>query len=281
MEKNIIVCVKQVPNTSNVSLDPKHHTLIREGIDNILNPHDEIAIHTALECKKKYGFRTAVVTMGPPQAKSILVDCLRMGVDEAYLLTDGGLAGSDTLATSRALSALIKKIGYVNIFCGQESIDSSTGHIGPSLAELLGLPQIIYAEKILQVKDNKIRVRVESIEGYKLIEAQLPVLISFNKSPKKIIFKHDEIDETKIKQFSLGDLPLDKKLLGVAGSPTWVTDISIDESVLNFLRVDSRLSAEERIRLILTGGIEENKERVILRGHSKAVLDKLIKTIAS
>jgi electron transfer flavoprotein beta subunit len=279
--KNIIVCVKQVPNTSNVRLDPKHHTLIREGIDNILNPHDETAIGAALNCKNRYGVKVGAATMGPPQAKEVLIECLKMGVDEAFLLTDERLAGSDTLATSMALSSLIRKVGYENVFCGQESIDSSTGHIGPSIAEFLDLPQVTHADEIVKIYDDIMQIRVDRGTVYEIMEVKLPVSITFNKSIKKIGYKIKEVDEKKITKYNLDDLSLKKSKVGIHGSPTWVVDVDIDESVLNFLRIDSNLSAEERMRLIFTGGIVEKEDRIILKGSSKKVVDTLLQTIKS
>ena len=263
---DIIVCVKQVPNTANVKLDPKDHTLIREGIPNIINPHDEFALDAALDCKNRYGVKVAVVTMGPLQAKDMLIHCLEKGADEGFLLTDRRLAGSDTLATSRALAALIKKTGYKNVFCGQESIDSNTGHIGPSLAELLGLPQVTYAKEILDIKGNIMHITSEYELGHRLIELKLPAVISFNKSTKELKKKIREIDESRVRTLSLDDIEIDESLVGLAGSPTFVVNISVDEGALNFLRVDSNLSAVERIKVILSGGIVEKKGRIMLKG---------------
>lgn len=274
-----MVCIKQVPNTANVKLDPKYHTLIREGIPNILNPHDEMAVGTALECKSKYGFKVGVVTMGPPQAKDILVDCLKMGVDEAFLLTDERLAGSDTLATSMALSSLIKKVGYKNVFCGQESIDSSTGHLGPSIAEFLHLPQVTHVNEIVEIIGDTIRLRSEYESGYRVIEVKLPAVIAFNKSLKNLKHKFNDVDEKMITILNLDNISLNESMVGIKGSPTSVVDIDIDESSLNFLRVDSSLSAEDRIRLILSGGIVKKKDRIILKGASENIIETLVKSL--
>lgn len=279
--EDIIVCVKQVPNTTNVKIDPKYHTLIREGISNIINPHDEFALDAALDHKDNYGVKVAVVTMGPPQAKDMLIHCMEKGADEGFLLTDRRLAGSDTLATSRALAALIKKTGYRNVFCGQESIDSSTGHIGPSLAELLGLPQVNYAEEILDVKGNIMHITSEYELGHRLIELKLPAVISFNKSTKDLRKKIRNISEDKVKTLKLEDIEIDESLVGLKGSPTFVVNISVDEGALNFLRVDSALSAVERIKVILSGGIVEKKGRIMLKGGSRDTTEKLVDILSS
>jgi electron transfer flavoprotein beta subunit len=279
--EDIIVCVKQVPNTTNVKLDPKDHTLIREGIPNIINPHDEFALDAALDCKNRYGVKVAVVTMGPPQAKDMLIHCMEKGADEGFLLTDRRLAGSDTLATSRALAALIRKTGYRNVFCGQESIDSSTGHIGPSLAELLCLPQITYAKEILDINGNIMHITSEYELGHRVIELELPAVISFNKSSKDLRKKVRNIRENKIKTLKLEDIEIDEHLVGLKGSPTFVVNISVDEGAMNFLRVDSNLSAVERIKVILSGGIVEKKGRIMLKGGSRDTIAELVDILRS
>lgn len=278
--KNIIVCVKQVPNTTNVKMDPKYHTLVREGISSILNPHDKTAIIAALCCKRRYGFKIGVLTMGPPHAKEILIDCLKMGIDEAFLLTDEKLIGSDTLCTVIALSAMIKKIGYKNVFCGQESIDSSTGHVGPGLAELLNIPQVTHADEILEIINGEL-IKVKATVGTytNVLEIKLPVVISFNKSTNEPEKVKETIDETLIKTYNLKDIGINEDEVGIYGSPTWVTDINIDENALNFLRVPSNLSAEQRIRFILSGGIVKKKNQVILKGMSKNIIARLVKVL--
>lgn len=277
--KNIIVCVKQVPNTTNVKLDPKYHTLVREGIPNIINPHDVAAVEASLECKNKYGYKIGVVTMGPPQAKDILIECLKMGVDEAFLLTDKRLAGSDTLATSMALSSFIKKTDYENVFCGQESVDSSTGHLGPSIAEFLHLPQVTHINEIVEIIEDKIKLKSEYELGYRVIEVKLPIVAAFNKRLINKKHKFNEVDKKKITVFNFDSTSLNESMVGLKGSPTSVVDIDIDESSLNFLKVDSNFSAEDRIRIILSGGIVPKKNKIILKGNTKNIVNKLVKSL--
>ena len=146
---NIIVCVKQVPDTTQIRLNPETKTLVRDGVENILNPYDAEALETALILKDKYGAKVTVVTMGPPQAKDILKDAIALGADDAYLLTDRVVAGSDTLATSMALAALVKNLGeYDLILCGREAADGCTAQVGPEMAEHLGIPQVTSALKV-------------------------------------------------------------------------------------------------------------------------------------
>jgi len=276
---DIIVCVKQVPDSVNVKLDPKDHTLIREGIPNITNPHDEYALDAALDCKARYGVKVAVVTMGPIQAKDVLIHCIEKGADEGFLLTDRKLAGSDTLATARALAAFIKKTKYKNIFCGQESIDSTTGHIGPSIAEHLNLPQITYINEVMKVNGNTMRINAEYELGYIILDIELPAVFSFNKSGKKLRKRVGKYSKSQIKILNLKDIGISESIVGLHGSPTIVTDINIDESALNFLKVDSNLPAAERMKTILSGGIVEKKDRIILKGDSKKTIMKLVESL--
>jgi electron transfer flavoprotein beta subunit len=278
---NILVCVKQVPNTTNIKLDPIDHTLIREGISNILNPLDEYAIEAALDCKKKYGIRVAIVSMGPKQAKEILHYCMARGADEAFLLTDKKLAGSDTLATARALSALIRKTNYRNVFCGQESIDSSTGHIGSSIAELLDLPQVNYISDIIKFFDNKLRLKTQFEYGFRIIEVKLPAVLSFIRSEKKISKSSLDSGKKSIKIFSLNNIGLSENVIGIKGSPTWVININKNEYALNYFKVNSSLSARERIKAIISGGIKEKKDRLILNNSSDETIKKVVNIINS
>ncbi|HKL42959.1 MAG TPA: electron transfer flavoprotein subunit beta/FixA family protein, partial [Clostridia bacterium] len=135
---NIIVCIKQVPNTNEVKIDPKKGTLIREGVPSIINPEDKHGLEEAIRLKEKVGGKVTVLTMGPPQAKVALKEALAMGADEAILVSDRAFAGSDTLATSYVLSKAIEKIGVFDIiFCGRQAIDGDTAQVGPQIAENL------------------------------------------------------------------------------------------------------------------------------------------------
>ena len=277
MMDKILVCLKQVPNTNNVKIDPVNHTLIREGQDSILNPYDDYALEEALILKKKYGIKVATVTMGPPQAIDILKYSLERGADEAFLLTDASLAGSDTLATALAMSALIKKIDYKNIFCGQESIDSGTGHIGSSIAELLGIPQVNYARKIIQVSPDKIKVLAKFDGCDAILELKFPFVISFLKKDKKIALKKGiKVNTDHIKKYSLSDIGLDSECVGLDSSATRVVNIDIDERFVEYVTVDSSLPANERIRVILNGGITAKKDRKIIKDLSKSAITELV-----
>jgi len=173
-----IVCVKQVPDTTEVKIDPETNTLIREGVPSILNPFDQFALEEAIKIKQEDDV-IIVISMGPPQASKVLLKCLALGADEAILLSDRKFAGADTWATSYTLSQCIEKIGDYNIiFCGLQAIDGDTAQVGPEIAAQLGIPQITYVESIEKVDKKKIEAKVQTDDGYKIVEAKIPVLIT-------------------------------------------------------------------------------------------------------
>jgi electron transfer flavoprotein beta subunit len=178
---NSIVLVKQVPDTTNISgqVMKEDGTVNRAKLPAIFNFEDKVALEFALQIKDECGGKVTAVTMGPPRASDVLRECLYMGADEAYLITDRKFAGADTLATSYVLSEAIKKIGdYDFVFAGRQAIDGDTAQVGPQTAEKLNIPQITYAEEILQIKDNCIRVRRKIDGGYEILESKLPVLMT-------------------------------------------------------------------------------------------------------
>src|SRR3989338_1786645 len=175
---NTIVCIKQVPDTNEVKINPKTGTLIREGVPTIMNHDDKHALIEAVKIKNKTKGRVTVVSMGPPQAEEALREALSLGADEAILICDRAFAGSDTWATANALGAAIKTIGnYDLLLFGRQAIDGDTAQVGPQTAELLGVPQITYAQKI-EVDGKKVKVERQMEEGYEIIESSLPCLIT-------------------------------------------------------------------------------------------------------
>ena len=275
MEK-ILVCLKQVPNTNDVKIDPNNNTLIREGVDGILNPYDDHALEEALVLKRKYDIKVGTMTMGPPQAINILEYSLQRGADEAFLLTDRRLAGSDTLATSLAIVSLSKKLNYKNIFCGQESIDSGTGHIGPSIAELLNIPQITYAKKILGLKSSKLKVLSKFDDCDAVLEVEAPLVISFLRKNEEIFKKEKKkINLESIKKYNLENIGLDAKHVGLDGSATQVINVNIDDRFIGYMTVDNSLKADERVRIILNGGIVQKKSCKIIKILSKTAIIEL------
>ena len=167
MALKIIVCAKQVPDTNEVKIDPVKNTLIREGVPSILNHDDANALEEALKIKDQYpDTHITVITMGPPQAKDLLIECLAMGADKGILISDRALGGSDTLATSNALAAAVIKIGDFDIiFAGRQAIDGDTAQVGPQVAEKLGLPQVTYVKEFA-IDGKEITVKRALVDGY-------------------------------------------------------------------------------------------------------------------
>jgi len=166
----IIVCIKQVPDTTSVRMDPETLTLIREGVPSIINPFDAYAIEEGLRLKEKHGGTVTVITMGPPQAASALREAIALGVDEGVHLCDAAFKGSDTLATSYVLAQGIRKLGAFDlILCGKQASDGDTAQVGPGIAVQLDLPQAICVRKIVEVQDGRLTVERSMEEGYDLV----------------------------------------------------------------------------------------------------------------
>ena len=181
MSYKIIVFVKQVPDTQNISGEAMKPdgTVNRAALPAIFNPEDLNALELALQLKDRYGARVIVGTMGPPNAAEVLREAMYRGADEAVLLTDRAFAGADTLATSYALSCCARKIGDFDlILCGRQAIDGDTAQVGPQLAEKLGLPQISYVEEVVELNKNKVKAKREIDGGYEILEAPTPALMT-------------------------------------------------------------------------------------------------------
>ncbi len=225
----IVVCVKQVPDTSEIKWT-ENNTMVRDGVESIMNPFDGYAVETAIKLKEKYPDVTVtIVTMGPPQAKDVLKRAVAMGADDAILVSDRKFAGSDTVATSRTLAKAIKeKVGDVDlIICGQFAIDGDTAQTGPSIAEHLSLPQITYVKEVLSCENKKLVVNKEIEEGIQKVECSLPGLICMQKcdyEPRRPlirgVIKSNRID---IPAYGFEDLGLDASEVGIKGSPTFVS----------------------------------------------------------
>ncbi|MFZ5968083.1 MAG: electron transfer flavoprotein subunit beta [Bacillota bacterium] len=224
----VIVCVKQVPDTNEVRIDPVKGTLIRDGVPSILNPDDKNALEEALKLKdNRQDVHITVITMGPPQADEVLRECLAMGADEAILLSDRAFAGADTWATSNTLAAAVKKIGdYDIIFAGRQAIDGDTAQVGPQLAERLGISQVTYVQHF-EVKDDHIVVQRALEDGYEVIKVQKPVLLTAIKElnhPRYMSVQgiYDAFREKDVKVWTLADLAVNKNDVGLEASPTQV-----------------------------------------------------------
>ena len=227
---NIIVCIKQVPDTTDVKINPETNTLVRDGVASIINPFDMYAIEEALRIREKIGGKVTAITMGPPQAETALREAVSMGVDDVILVSDRAFAGSDTWATSYTLAATIRKVGqYDLILTGKQASDGDTAQVGPGIAVQLDIPQVMFVKKVRDVRADSIVFERMTEEGSDVIEAQLPVLISVVKeinTPRlpslKGKMRSKKIDIIK---WSANDLIVDAKSLGLNGSPTTVNKI--------------------------------------------------------
>ena len=224
---NIVVLIKQVPDTTDVKIDQKKGTLIREGVPSIINPDDKHAIEEALKLKEKFGGKVTVLSMGPPQALDALRESKAMGCDDNILLSDRAFAGADTWATSYTLATAIKKIGdYDIIICGRQAIDGDTAQVGPQVAECLDLPQITYVRKI-EIEDKTVRAERALEDGFERIETTLPVLITVIKdlnaprypSVRGIV---EACREAEFPVWTAKDIGAEPSKIGLEGSPTQV-----------------------------------------------------------
>ncbi len=224
----ILVCVKQVPDTSEVKIDPVKHTLIREGVPSILNPDDANALEAALQIKDKNPDTIVdVISMGPPQAKLMLRECLAMGADNAFLLSDRAFGGADTISTSRTIAYGIKKLGNVDIvFAGRQAIDGDTAQVGPQIAFRLELPVVTYVQNIREVKENSIIVERQLEDGFEVVEVQKPCLLTavkeLNEPRFMSIGRIVGAFDTEITVYNHEDIDLDQELCGLKASPTKV-----------------------------------------------------------
>lgn len=224
---NIVVCIKQVPGTTQVKINPETGTLIRDGVEAVVNPFDEYAIEEAIRLKEKVGGIIKIITMGPPQADSALRSAIAMGADEGFLVSDRVFAGSDTWATSYALSRGILALGKVDlIICGKQAIDGDTAQVGPGVAEMLGVPYVAWVRKIESVSETSLKVERMMEGGYDIVEMPLPGLITVVKeinTPRMASLKGKM--RAKSAKFTILDaatIKVDKDKCGLKGSPTQV-----------------------------------------------------------
>ena len=227
MAFKIIVCAKQVPDTNVIRINPKTGTLIRDGVPSILNYDDANALEEALKIKDRYlDTNITVITMGPPQAKDLLIECMAMGADEGILVSDRAVGGSDTWATSNTLEAAIRKVGSFDlIFAGRQAIDGDTAQVGPQLAEKLGIPQITYVEEFEIDRNMKdITVKRQMEDGFEIIEVQVPCMLTAIKelnTPRYMtIGGIYGVKDKPMKVWSAADIEVDLTKVGLEASPT-------------------------------------------------------------
>lgn len=223
----IIVCIKQVPNTTEIKIDPVTNTLKRDGVPSIINPDDKAAIEAALQLKEQCGATVTILTMGPPQAEKALREALAMGADEAFLLTDRAFGGSDTLATSTIIAAAVKKLQPDLVLCGRQAIDGDTAQVGPQIAEHLEIPQITYAAGISYNAENgTIQVKRQFEDRFQTLQVSglclITVLSTMVKPRYMNVWDIVDQDNKEIGKITNEDLQLDKAVIGLTGSPTKV-----------------------------------------------------------
>jgi electron transfer flavoprotein beta subunit len=227
---NIVVCLKQVPGTAEVKINPQTNTLIRQGIPNVTNPFDTYALEEGVRLKEKYGGKITAISMGPPQAMEMLKEAISLGADEAVLLSDAAFAGADTWATAFTLAGAVRKTGQFDmVICGRQSTDGDTAQVGPELAEMLGIPFVAYVGRIEEINGGQIRVRRMIDEGHEIVQPPLPLLITVTKEiniPRLPSLRGiARAKSAKIPAWTVHDLALDPGKVGLAGSYTKVVKI--------------------------------------------------------
>ena len=226
----ILACIKQVPDTKNVRIDPETNTLVRQGVESIVNPFDLFAVECALRLKDDHGGAVTALTMGPPQAESALREVIGLGVDEAALLSDMAFAGADTWATSYALAKGVEKLGPFDlIVCGKQAVDGDTAQVGPGLAERLMLPYVSFVRRIVSAENGEMVVERLMDDGYDLVSFKLPALITVVKEIGQVrvpSFKSKmRAKKYRLQVLGAGDLGADPDQCGLTGSATQVVKI--------------------------------------------------------
>ena len=230
---NILVCVKQVPDTAEIKIDPVTNTLIRDGVPSVINPFDSYALEGAARVKDNApDTKIVVLTMGPPQAEAALRECLAIAADKAYLLTDRAFGGSDTLATSYIIASAITRLEELEgkfdaVFCGKQAIDGDTAQVGPEIAEHLGRPQVTYALEVNEATADGLKILREAEDGNQIVGVSFPCLVTFTKpsfDPRFPTIKRKmAARKAVIEQMTAADITdIDLGKAGLKGSPTKV-----------------------------------------------------------
>jgi len=252
---NIIVTIKQVPDAANVRINPETKTLVREGVESMMNPLDAYALEEAVRLKEKLGGKVTVVCMGPPMAEAVLREAISLGADEAVLLSDRAVAGSDTLATSYALSQTISKLGdYDLILGGKQAIDGDTAQVGPGIAVNLDIPQVTCVRKVRECANGKMVVERMTEEGYDVVEVTLPAVVTVVKEinePRIASLKGKmAAKRAQIKMMTAADIEADLTRLGLKGSPTNVVEIFSPEARQGGVKIEG--APEEQAKSLVT-----------------------------
>jgi len=233
---NVIVCLKQVPGTTNVKIDPQTNTLIRQGIENMINPFDTYALEEGVRLKERFGGKVTAISMGPPQAEGALKEAISLGADEGVLLSDKDFAGADTWATAYTLSSAIHKLGqYDIIICGRQTLDGDTGQVGPELSEMLGIPFVAYVSQIEEIADGQMQVQRMVEHGHEVIETALPTVITVVKEinvPRLPSLRGIAKSKSAvIPVWGVQELGVDPGMVGLSGSFTKVVKIFFPQRV--------------------------------------------------
>jgi electron transfer flavoprotein beta subunit len=258
---HFVCCIKQVPDTAEVKIDPETNTLVRAGVESISNPYDIVALEEAVRLKEHYGGRVTAVTMGPPQAESCLREALSLGADEAILLSDRAFAGADTLATSytlsRAIERLDRELPVDLVLCGKQAIDGDTAQTGPGIATRLGYTQLTYVIDVEWVdpSERKIQVRRKLEEGVEIILGRLPAMISVElelaeprRAPLSLMIHSLR---APIKVWDAAAIEAAAPSIGIKGSPTWVKRIASPPVREGGPRFDGEKDAAEAVERCL------------------------------
>ena len=222
----IVVCIKQVPDTTEIKLDPVKGTLIRDGVPSIMNPDDKAGLEMALELKDQYGAHVTVITMGPPQADDILREAFAMGADRAIHLSDRKFAGADTLATSNAIAGALRMLEFDLVITGRQAIDGDTAQVGPQIAEHLGLTHVTYHEGNKYEGGHRLVIMIRTEEGNQLHDLQtpclVPVLSSANRPRYMSVRGIVEAYDKQVEVWGFDNISVEESKLGLNGSPTRV-----------------------------------------------------------
>lgn len=263
-----ITCIKQVPDTTQVKVDPVTGTLIREGVPFIMNPFDTHALEESLRLKDKYGFRVVVISMGPPSTEIILRRALALGADEVVLLSDRSFGGADTLATSLVLSSAIQRLVQNEkaavVICGRQTIDGDTAQVGPGIATRLGYSQLTFVNNIenIDLQAKKVRVRRKLGTYSELVEAPLPAVISvvreINRLRYPTVLKRLTAEGAEVTLWSNEEMKLDTETVGLKGSATQVSKIFSPERAIGEILGDGLNDPEEAAHLLIRKLVEKD-----------------------
>jgi electron transfer flavoprotein beta subunit len=259
---HIVCCIKQVPDTAQVKIDPETNTLVRSGVESISNPYDLVATEAGVQLAEKYGGKVTLISMGPPQTESALRECLALGANEAILLSDRAFAGADTLATSYTLARAISKISTTEpvdlVICGRQAIDGDTGQTGPGIATRLGYTLFVYVSKIIEVNvENKtITVRRQIEGGRETIEDKLPALVTVElelATPRYASLpEYVRALRQDIAVWGANQIEAPPERVGLKGSPTWVKEIFVPKPQRGGVTFDGTASSEQIVDNFLT-----------------------------